>query len=102
MRFSELREFTAPDGSTWGVEVRLPGASNAMVVFHQPPGNGALGSRYAWHIWRGPEARSVTSRVSTAKVLETLTDADLQRLYRRSMPIATVVPMANPAAGVTG
>jgi len=92
-----MREFTAPDDSAWRVEVRLPGASNAMVVFHQPPGNGALGSRYAWHIWRGPEARSVTSRVSAEKVLETLTDADLQRLYRRSMPIATVVPAAVPA-----
>jgi hypothetical protein len=102
MRFSEMREFRAPDGSTWRIEVRLPGASNAMVVFHQPPSNGALGSRYAWYIWRGPEARSVTSRVAAGKVLETLTDADLERLYRRSMPIATVVPVTNPAAGVTG
>lgn len=96
MRFSELRQFTAPDDSTWGVEVRLPGASNAMLVFHQPPSNGALGSRYAWYNWRGPEARSVTSRVSPEKVLESLSDSDLARLYRRSMPIATVVPVAVP------
>lgn len=102
MRFSDMREFKAPDGSTWRIEVRLPGASNAMVVFHQPPGNGALGSRYAWYVWRGPEARSVTSRVSTDRVLDALTDADLERLYRRSMPIATVISAASPAAGVTG
>ena len=32
--------------------------------------------------------RQVTSRLATRKVLESLTDADLERLYRRSMKVS--------------
>lgn len=84
--FTPEREYRAPDGHIWGVEVRLPGASNAMVVFHHR--NGPARSRYAWYIWRGPEARSVTSRVQASKVLEAVTEAELARLFRQSMPIS--------------
>ena len=58
----QIRPFTGPDGTNWGVEVQVPGASNAMIVFHHPGGKTARLDRYAWDIWSGPESRSVTSR----------------------------------------
>src|SRR5437870_4212772 len=60
----QIRPFRGPDGTNWGVEVQVPGASNAMIVFHHPGGKTARLDRYAWDIWSGPESRSVTSRVA--------------------------------------
>lgn len=76
----------------------MPTASNAMVVFHHPAGNTSGLNRYAWHQWHGPEARSVTSRVSTDAVMKTLGDDTLALLFRKSMPVS---PGATPLAGVT-
>jgi hypothetical protein len=87
--------FTGADGIEWGVEVRMPTASNAMVVFHHPSGRTSGLNRYAWHQWHGPEARSVTSRVSADSVMKTLSDDVLALLFRRSMPIS---PGATPLA----
>jgi hypothetical protein len=78
------RTFRSPDDTTWRIEVRSPGSSNAMVVFHHPRG---IGSRYAWHLATGPESRSVTGRLVPARVLEGLDDRTLAQLFRRSMPI---------------
>jgi hypothetical protein len=83
-----MRPFTGPDRTRWGVEVKLPGASNAMIVFHHPAGRTARLDRYAWHLWHGPEARSVTTSLSTRQVLDSLSDAELADLFRRSMPIS--------------
>jgi hypothetical protein len=80
-----MRTFTGPDGIRWGVEVRAPGASNAMVVFHHP--DGSRFNRYGWLIWHGPESRSVTARLKPTEVLKSLDDADVARLLRRSMPV---------------
>lgn len=92
------RTFRAPDGTPWTIEVRLPGASNAMVVFHHPADLGARRDRYNWHIWQGAEARNVTGRLTKAQVLDTLTDDVLERLFRRSMPIsAQSQPAVEPA-----
>jgi hypothetical protein len=93
-----MRTFNGPDGTSWGVDVRMPTASNAMVVFRHPGGNSSGKDRYAWHQWRGPEARSVTSRVSPDVVMDTLTDGVLALLFRRSMPISAG---STPLAGVT-
>jgi len=93
-----MRTFKGPDGTSWGVDVRMPTASNAMVVFRHPGGNSSGKDRYAWHQWRGPEARSVTSRVSPDVVMDTLTDGVLALLFRRSMPISAG---STPLAGVT-
>jgi hypothetical protein len=82
------RIFRGPDGLEWIVEVTSPGSSNAMVLFHHPEGRTTHLDRYAWHITRGPEARSVTSRLSPKSVLAQLTDADLARLFRRSMSVS--------------
>ena len=87
----QIRPFRGPDGTNWGVEVQVPGASNAMIVFHHPGGKTARLDRYAWDIWTGPESRSVTSRVPAEKVMQSLTDEKLRLLLRRSMPVSNPV-----------
>lgn len=82
------RTWRSPDGILWIVDVDLPGSSNAMVLFYHPGGKSGQTDRYAWYISNGPESRSVTSRLARAKVLESLTDDDLARLYRRSMKVS--------------
>lgn len=83
-----MRSFTGPDGTTWKVEVQSPGASNAMVVFRHPDGRTSRRDRYAWYINQGTEAHDVTARLNRRNVLDSLGDADVQRLYRRSMPVS--------------
>lgn len=91
-----MRTFQAPDGIVWGVTVDVPGSSNALVTFRHPAGENARLDRYGWYIGHGPESRSVTSRLSPQKVLESLSDEDLRLLFRRSMPISkTGSPMVN-------
>lgn len=85
---SDRRNFRSPDGIDWGVEVTNPGASNAMIRFHHPDVTTSSLDRYAWFITRGPEARSVTARLSPKQVLDALTDDDLARLFRRSMSVS--------------
>ena len=87
-----MKDFHAPDGVHWKVEVSSPGASNAMVIFHHPDGRTARRDRYAWYITTGPEARSVTARLSPPAVLESLGERDIARLFRRSMPVHTERP----------
>ena len=84
----EITEFTGPDGTRWGAEVKVPGSSNAMVVFHHPGGKTARLDRYAWHQWHGPEARSVTGSLSKNAVMKALTPPVMSLLFRRSMPIS--------------
>lgn len=93
-----IKSFRAPDGTNWGYEVQMPGASNAMIVFHHPAGKTASLDRYAWEIWNGPESRSVTSRVSRDKVMQSLTPEKLQLLFRRSMPISSAWQTGNRSA----
>ena len=93
----DIREFKGPDGTNWGVEVKLPGSSNAMIVFHHPGGKTARLDRYAWHQWRGPEARSVTGSLKKDAVMKVLTPPALQLLFRRSMPISPgATPLTEP------
>ncbi len=87
------RTFRTPDGVTWGVEIDLPGSSNAMIIFRHPGRQSSSGDRYNWVISNGPEARSVTSRLEPARVLEGLTDADVAALFRRSMSISRPGPI---------
>ncbi|HUF26463.1 MAG TPA: hypothetical protein VMM18_05715 [Gemmatimonadaceae bacterium] len=83
-----MRFFAAPDGFRYHVEVSNPGSSNAIVVFRHPDPDFAGRDRYAWFINRGPEARSVTSRLDPKRVLDELTDGDVAKLFRRSMPVS--------------
>jgi hypothetical protein len=97
-----MKTFRAPDGTTWGVEVGLPGSSNAMVIFRYPDRRSARQDRYNWFISSAPEARSVTSRLSFARVLEHLDDTKLSMLFRRSMPVSRPPDEPNLALGLGG
>ena len=94
----KIKPFRGPDGTNWGVEVQVPGASNAMIVFHHPGGKTARLDRYAWEIWSGPESRSVTSRVSVDKIMQQLTDERMAMLFRQSMPISNEASRVNRSA----
>lgn len=86
---AKSRSFTGPDGTSWKVEIQSPGSSNAMVLFRHPDGRTARLDRYAWYITHGAEAHDVTARLDRVAVLDSLADADVQRLFRRSMPVST-------------
>lgn len=93
----DIREFVGPDGTRWGVQVKVPGASNAMIVFRHPGGKSARLDRYAWHQWLGPEAHSVTGSLSKEAVMNVLTPPVVSLLFRRSMPIsAGKTPLTEP------
>jgi len=98
---ARMRAFTGPDGTTWGVEVQNPGSSNALVVFRHTDGQTTRLHRYAWYITRGSESQNVTGRLNRRTVLDSLADADLQRLFRRSMPVSTdrTAPAGTTASG---
>jgi hypothetical protein len=87
------KTYTSPDGVIWKVVVQNPGSSNAMVVFRHPGGQSSRKDRYNWYLSKGPEARSVTSRLSTQKVLDSLDEGTLTQLFRRSMRVSRPDPL---------
>lgn len=92
-----MRAFQAPDGVRWAVDVRLPSASHAMVIFRHPNGRTSRLDRYAWRNIDGPEARNVTARLDEKRILEGLNDDDLSLHFRRSMRIAAADnPLGTP------
>ena len=90
----KLKMFRSPDGTEWNVQVQMPGSSNAMVLFRHPDGASSHQDRYNWYISTGPEARSVTTRLSPAVVLEALDQATIAKLFSRSIAVSrpTVMP----------
>jgi hypothetical protein len=86
---ASTRRYTGPDGTSWIVQVMLPGATNAMIVFEHPDGGTSRRDRYNWVNIAGPGARNVTSRADASAVLRELTDAQIALLFRRSMPISS-------------
>ena len=97
-----MKTFRASDGVEWGVDAVLPGSSNVMVVFRHPDGRTSRGDRYNWYISKGPEARSVTSRLSPERILEQLDDAAIGMLFSRSMPVSRPAIEPNYALGLGG
>ena len=98
-----MRTFTGPDGPTWKVDVQSPGSSNLIVLFRHPDVRTTRLDRYAWYISRGPESQNVTSRLNKKAVLESLGDADVKQLFRRSMPVsATRAPSTNQSGHPSG
>jgi hypothetical protein len=92
-----MRTFQASDGLRWGVEVMLPGASHAMIVFRHPNGRTSRLDRYAWRNVDGPEARNVTARLDADEILERLTENECALHFRRSMRIAAADnPLGTP------
>lgn len=82
-------EFRSPDAAEWRVEVRSPSFSNAIVVFHKLSGPGSVATRYSWYQHAGAESRDVAARLDTRRLAESLTEEQLARLFRNSMPITT-------------
>lgn len=82
-----MRPFRSPDGIDWNVEITSPSFSNAVVYFRHPDGRTSRQDRYAWYQWQGSEARNVTARLEPKEVMERLSDEDIGRLFRRSMPV---------------
>ena len=93
-----MRVWQSPEGINWVIDVDLPGSSNAMVIFRHPSGKSARLDRYNWFISNGPEARSVTSRLSKIKILDSLNEKELVALYRRSMKVSRPDPLLPGAA----
>lgn len=97
-----MKTYTAPDGTTWGVSIQVPGSSKAMIVFRHPDGSSARLDRYNWVISQGPEARSVTSRLDPNRVLDSLHAAEIARLFARSMPASRRDPLTEAPEPVRG
>jgi hypothetical protein len=87
-----MHAFRAPDGTEWGVEIDVPGSSNAVIIFRHPDGRTVQMDRYNWVLSHGPEARSVTSRLKPEKMMDALSDEEVEKLFRRSMPISRRLP----------
>jgi hypothetical protein len=92
-----IRAFVGPDGTPWGVRVKVPSHSSAMVVFMHPDGETSRRDRYAWYNANLPEANDPVARLTPSEVAERLDDRTLQRLFRRSMPVQTEWPSYNRA-----
>ena len=91
-----MREFRSPDGTPWGIEIRSPASTNAMVVFHHPDTSTSARNRYAWYLARSAEGASTGTRLDAKTVMQEITDRDLALLFRRSMPISSQVPRMEP------
>lgn len=96
-----MKTFRSTDGTEWTVDLVLPGASNIMVRFRHPDGESSRKDRYNWFISTGPEARSVTSRLSPDRVMAQLTDEIILKLFRRSMSVSRP-PTPQYAVGLGG
>ncbi len=92
----KTKNYTSPDGTTWSVAVQNPGASNAIIFFRHPDGESSRLDRYNWIISQGPEARSVTSRLSPEKMLDHLNAQEIAALFKRSMPVSRPDPFKRP------
>lgn len=97
-----MKSYRAPDGVEWKVETALPGSSNIMVLFRHPNGDTSGLDRYNWFISNGPEARSVTSRLSPKRMLDLIDDVSLARLFARSMPVSRAAIEPNLSLGLGG
>ena len=82
------REYRSPDGLTWKVLVKLPSHSSAMLAFQHPDGRSSAGDRYAWMNISSATAMNPREQLSAESLMESLTDAEIARLFRRSMVVS--------------
>ncbi len=94
--------FTDATGVDWKVDVRLPGASNAMVIFHHPRAGTRRLDRYSWWTIDAPEARNVTARLDKGLLRDNLTDEILATLFRRSALISAADDPRNVPVATAG
>ncbi len=76
-RQSAMKSYRSPDGTWWGVTVKCPSHSSAMVVFAHPDGSTSRRDRYAWLNSHTADANDPQARLKPAAVLATLDDATL-------------------------
>ena len=81
-----MREYRSPDGLTWRVLVQLPSHSGAMLVYQHPDGQSSRLDRYAWI--NSARTTDPRERLTAKAVLDALSDADVARLFRRSMMVS--------------
>lgn len=70
----------------------MPTHSGALVIFLHPDGDTARRNRYAWLNARRPEASDPRSVLPVRAAADALTERELARLFRRSMPIEATRP----------
>lgn len=87
-----MTPYRASGGTNWGVEVRMPTHSGALVLFHHPTGETARLNRYAWINAPSETAHDPRTRLASKSLSENLSERDLARLFRRSMPVETSWP----------
>lgn len=97
-----VRQFVDAQNIHWTVAVRLPGSSNAMIVFHRVGALTSREDRYAWYQADVPEARSVTSHLDAGAILGSLDEDRIARLFRQSMRVSAAsdplgTPVTEPA-----
>ncbi len=96
-----MATYRSADGTVWRVKVSNVGASNAIVLFQHPDGETTRKDRYNWYISKGPEAKSVTGRLDPEKVTAAMSGADVELLFRRSMPVSRADLLAGPPNGAS-
>jgi hypothetical protein len=86
MAKTTLREYQSPDGIRWNVVIQAPTHSSAMLLFKHPDGETSRLDRYAWI--NSVKVTDPRERLTAQSVMESLTDADIARLFRRSMMVS--------------
>ena len=81
-----MRTYESPDGIRWTVLVQLPSHSSAMLVYQHPDGQSSKLDRYAWI--NSATTTDPRERLTAKDVMDRLTDADIARLFRRSMMVS--------------
>ena len=81
-----MRTYESPDGIRWNVLVQLPSHSSAMLVYQHPDGQSSKLDRYAWI--NSATTTDPRERLTAKDVMDRLTDADIARLFRRSMMVS--------------
>ena len=84
-----MKTFRSSDGTEWQVKIENPSHSSAVVHFVHPAGRTGRRDRYAWHNATGPRVNDARSRLAPDTVLQALSERDMSRLFRRSMPVNT-------------
>ena len=81
-----MREYQSPDGLTWKVLVQLPSHSGAMLVYQHPDGQSSKLDRYAWI--NSQHTTDTRERLSAESLMQSLSDEEVARLFRRSMMVS--------------
>ena len=66
-----------------------------MLTFQHPDGRSSAGDRYAWLNVPGATAQNPRERLSAKTLMDSLTDAEIARLFRRSMQVSANRELVN-------